>query len=104
MNPRPRLPRFWVYLLLGDDGTVYCGFTGNLRRRFREHNDPDNRGYTRGRRWHLLAVRCFLDHHSALLLERQLKVSRYDKGNWIKRERSRLRRLCHRYGIEHRLA
>ena len=80
------LPRFHVYLLWSpDDGTTYTGMTGDLRRRLREHNAPKNTGYTRGRRWRLLAVRCFLDRHSALLVERQLKKSRYDKRNWIRR-------------------
>lgn len=84
-----RLPRFHVYLLLSDRGEVYAGFTGNLRRRLREHNAPDNIGWTRGRRWRLLAVRCFLDRHSAMMVERSLKRSKYDKRNWIRREHIR---------------
>ena len=68
-----RLPRFHVYLLWSpDDGTIYAGMTGDLRRRLREHLSPANTGYTRGRRWRLLAVQCFLDRHSALLVERGL--------------------------------
>ena len=98
-----RLPRFYVYLLLSDRGEVYAGYTGNLRRRFKEHNAADNTGWTRGRRWHLLAVRCFLDRHSAMMVERQLKRSRYDKTNWARRQRRRLRELCRRHGIEHAL-
>jgi len=95
-----RLPRFHVYLLLcRDDGSTYTGYTANLRRRFKEHNAQDNTGYTRGRRWHLLAVKCFLDRDTALLFEKQLKRSKYDKRNWIKRL-GRLRMLCDRYGIQ----
>lgn len=101
-----RLPRFHVYLLLSDRGELYTGYTGNLRRRFREHNSATNRGWTRGRRWRLLAVKCFLDRHSALVVERQLKRSRFDRDNWITRHgntRWRLTRLCKQLRIEHRL-
>ena len=97
----PRLPRFHVYLLLSDRGELYTGYTSNLRRRLREHNSEDNEGWTRGRRWRLLAVRCFLDRHSARIVERSLKRSRYDKSNWVRRQRHRLRELCRRHGIEH---
>ncbi len=99
---RPRLPRFWVYLLLSEHGETYTGSTGDLKRRLKEHNAATNRGWTRGRRWHLLAVKCFLDRPSAERFERQLKRSRYDKRNWIKRL-GRLRILCERHGIQHPL-
>ena len=94
-----RLTQFYVYLLIArDDGMIYTGYTSDLRRRFREHNAPTNTGFTRGRRWHLLAVACFLDKHTALLFERRVKQSRRLKTRWIKRT-GRLRRLCDRYGI-----
>ncbi len=99
-----RLPRFYVYLLLSDRGEIYTGYTGCIKRRLAEHNAPDNRGWTRGRRWYLLSLRIFLDRHSALLVERQVKRSRYDKTNWIRRERARLQTLCDRHNIRHRLA
>ena len=91
-----RLPRFHVYLLLSERGEVYAGYTGNLRRRLREHNASSNTGWTRGRQWRLLAVRCFLDRHSALLAERQLKRSKFDKRKWIQREQQRFRSLYRR--------
>lgn len=94
-----RLPRFTVYVLLArEDGTVYTGYTANLRRRIREHNSPINSGYTAGKSWHLIAVRHFLDRDTALLFEKQLKRSKYDKRNWI-RCLGRLRTLCERHGI-----
>ncbi|NRA56854.1 MAG: GIY-YIG nuclease family protein [Phycisphaerales bacterium] len=101
---RVRLPRFYCYLLLSERGEIYCGFTSNLRRRLREHNEPSNRGWTRGRRWHLLAVKRFLDRDSALLYERWVKRRRWMKTAWIRRSRVRLQELCRRHGIEHRLA
>lgn len=99
-----RLPRFYVYLLLSDRGEIYTGYTNSLRRRLREHNGKTNRGWTRGRRWRLLAVRCFLDRHSARIIERGLKRSRYDKSNWLRRQRRRLHELCRRHGIEHAMS
>ncbi|MEM8493987.1 MAG: GIY-YIG nuclease family protein [Planctomycetota bacterium] len=53
----------------------YTGQTNNLRRRLREHNAPDNTSYTKGRKWRLLATRCFPDRSSALRYERQLKTA-----------------------------
>ena len=82
-----------------EDGTTYTGSTADLRRRLKQHNAQSNTGYTGGRRWHLLAVKCFLDRHSAERFERSLKRSKYDKRNWIKRI-GRLRTLCDRYGIQ----
>ena len=95
-----RLPRFTVYLLIArEDGRVYTGYTSDLRRRFKEHNSPSNEGYTAGKTWHLLAVRHFLDRDTALLYEKQLKRSKFDKRNWIRRL-GRLRTLCDRHGIQ----
>ncbi|MEM9753894.1 MAG: GIY-YIG nuclease family protein [Planctomycetota bacterium] len=76
----------------------YTGQTNNLRRRLREHNAPDNTSYTKGRKWRLLATRCFPDRSSALRYERQLKHSRYDKRNWL-RKLARLKVLEKRFGM-----
>ena len=100
-----RLPRFYVYLLLcRDDGSTYTGYTSNLRRRFKQHNSPANAGYTAGRRWHLLAVKCFLDRDTALLYEKQLKRWYHGRGNWqrdqwVRQARPRLRTLRKRFNI-----
>lgn len=105
-----RLPRYYVYLLLSRDGKTYIGMTSNIRRRFKQHNAQSNQGWTGGKGpWHLLAVRMYLDKHSAQMVEKQLKKWHRGRGNWnldgwIRRERPRLRRLCERYGIQHRLA
>ena len=100
-----RLPRFYVYLLIArEDGTIFTGYTSDLRRRFKQHNAASNTGFTRGRRWHLLAVKCFLDKHSAMLYESQLKRWYHGRGNWtregwIRQVKPRLCRLYNRYGI-----
>lgn len=98
-----RLPRFYCYLLLSERGEIYCGYTNDIRRRFKEHNSPKNTGWTRGRRWHLLAVKCFLDDRSALLFERWVKNRRWMKIAWLKHARPRLQTLCRRHGICHKL-
>lgn len=93
-----RLPRVWLYVLVSlGTKEVYLGYTTNLKRRLRQHNSPRNRGYTRrGAPWRLLAVRCFLDKHSAKRAERQLKRRWWDKINWIRRVRPRMRKLSAR--------
>jgi len=50
----------WSYLLLSERGEVYLGATTHLRHRLRDHNSSGTRS-TRGRKWHLLAVRPFFD-------------------------------------------
>ena len=40
-----------VYILKCSDNTLYCGWTNNLEKRLREHNEgPSGAKYTRGRR------------------------------------------------------
>ena len=95
----PALPRLYVYLLLSERGEIYCGYTNCIKRRLKEHNAASNTGWTKNRRWYLLALRQYLDRDSALLVERRLKRSKYDKPNWIRRT-GRLRTLCERYGIQ----
>ena len=96
-----RLPRFSVYLLIAhEDGTIYTGYTTNVRRRFKRHNRPEKRRYTDGKRWHLLAVKHFLDTHTALLFERQVKKNRRLKHRWIN-STDRARILCERHGIQY---
>lgn len=102
-----KLPCSFVYLLLSRGKTpyVYAGMTSRpLKLRLAEHNSGKGRGYTAKRGpWSLLAAKAYLSADCALLAEQQLKRSRYDKQNWIKRT-GRLRALCERYGIQHPLA
>jgi len=96
-----RLPRAFVYLILSERGEVYLGSTTCIKRRLAEHNSPHNTGWTRGRRWHLLALRMYLDRGSAVRAERQVKRSKYDKRNWLARL-DRLAVLRQRHGISSR--
>ncbi|WP_394539894.1 GIY-YIG nuclease family protein [Lysobacter enzymogenes] len=72
----------WTYLLVSSRGEVYLGATQNLRRRFREHNSASNKGYTRGQRWHLLAVVRFPTRAEAFQYESKLKRALLLKSQW----------------------
>lgn len=40
---------YYVYILECSDGTYYTGYTSDLNRRIKEHNDGKGSKYTRGR-------------------------------------------------------
>jgi predicted GIY-YIG superfamily endonuclease len=71
----------WTYLLLSERGEVYLGATTHLRQRIRNHNSPESAQWTRGRRWHLLAVRGFANRKGAFDLELELKKRPEKKKN-----------------------
>ena len=39
----------YVYIIRCSDGTYYTGYTTDVKRRVREHNDGEGAKYTRGR-------------------------------------------------------
>ena len=41
--------KWWLYVLLCKDGTLYCGITNDLERRISQHNAGKGARYTRGR-------------------------------------------------------
>lgn len=43
---------YYLYILRCRDNTFYCGWTNNLERRVKEHNEDKSKGakYTKGRR------------------------------------------------------
>ncbi|MFP5392049.1 MAG: GIY-YIG nuclease family protein [Gammaproteobacteria bacterium] len=88
----------WTYLLLSERGEVYLGATTSLRKRLRQHNAPDNDGFTRGRRWHLLAVRRFSARQQAFAYEGQLKRSMHLKMEWKIASIERAWRIVARHG------
>lgn len=88
----------WTYLILSERGEVYLGATTNLRQRLRQHNAPDNEGFTRGRRWHLLAVQRFSTRKQAFAHEGRLKKSLHLKMEWKIASRNRAWRIVARNG------
>lgn len=99
------LPRYWTYLLLSDRGETYAGYTSDLKRRLREHNSPENRGWMRGRRWRLVEAERYFDRHSALWTERLLKRRGQVRLSeaWLKRRATRVERLRRVLGMTHDL-
>lgn len=65
---------YYVYILECNDGTLYTGYTTDVERRVREHNEGTASKYTRSR----LPVRCihieeYQDKSEALKRELQIK-------------------------------
>lgn len=88
----------WTYLLISNKGEVYLGATQNLRQRFRRHNSDENPGWTRGRRWHLLAAMKFPTRDEAFEYEKLLKTLPHKKSQWKVICIPRAEKLILRYG------
>jgi putative endonuclease len=63
---------YYVYVLKSDDET-YIGVTGDLKRRFSEHNSETNTGYTKNRKWMLIYYEAYQDKSHAYTREKRLK-------------------------------
>jgi putative endonuclease len=82
-KPKRAEPRWFLYVLLCADGTLYAGITTDFERRIRQHNGELAGGakYTRARRpVTLWAVKSYDDRSSASKAEyRFKKLSRAEK-------------------------
>ncbi|WP_416136246.1 GIY-YIG nuclease family protein [Aquabacterium sp. A7-Y] len=94
-----RRDRGWTYLLVSRCGIVYVGATTDLRQRFRSHNSPTNKGWTRGRHWHLLGAVRFDSRSDAFDQEALLKRSGKARGEWIEKCLPRANRLAERWRL-----
>ena len=54
----------------------YIGWTNNLKKRIREHNDGKGAKFTRGRKWKLIYYEVVNNKSSALKREYELKKNR----------------------------
>lgn len=65
---------YYVYVLRSVvNGDVYVGFTDNLRRRYKEHNDGKS-SFTKGYRpWILIYYEAFRSKNDATQREKELK-------------------------------
>jgi len=64
---------FFVYVLQNSEGRLYVGFTTDLERRLRQHQQGEA-GWTRGRGpWELALCEMFTDRAEAMRRERSLK-------------------------------
>lgn len=91
-----RQGKFWVYIVECASGTYYTGYTNNLERRLKEHNNSINGAkYTRDRRPVKLAwKRKHRRFKDAFLMERQIKkLTRLQKESLVRAPRTELSRL-----------
>ena len=66
-------PLYFVYVLKNPEGRLYIGFTTDLDRRVRQHQEG-NAGWTRCRGpWELVYFETFTDRSEAMRRERNLK-------------------------------
>ncbi len=77
---------FYVYCIESrpHPGQLYLGFTGDLRRRLRDHNDGCNLSTLSGRPWKLRGYIAFDNKAAALAFERYLKTG---SGHAFRRKR-----------------
>lgn len=79
------MPVHFVYVLECDDGTFYTGYTTDVERRVREHDDGEGAKYTRGRTpVELLHTEEFDSKSAAMSREYEIKqLSRQQKETLI---------------------
>ena len=72
---------WYVYIVVGSDGTLYTGISNNIVKRIREHNSGIGSRYTRGRRpVKLLGKWDCADKAQASKIEHKIKgLTRKDK-------------------------
>ena len=83
---------YYVYVLINEEGKAYYGFTRDLRRRARQHQEGLNRS-TRGKRWRLSYYEAYLDESDARRREKALKQSSQGR-RWLKERAKRSIELC----------
>jgi putative endonuclease len=78
----------YFYVLLCRDGSLYAGYTNNLDRRLKLHNEGKGAKYTRGRGpVRLLYSKAFIDKSDALKAEYEFKQwTRKKKEDFLLKE------------------
>jgi len=82
---------FYVYVIQSekDLDRFYIGFSADLRRRFKEHNDGSNHS-TRGNKWRLVYYEAYLTRDAAIQRERVLKGDGRTRRHLMERIRAML--------------
>jgi putative endonuclease len=75
---------FTVYVLHSQlHGKIYIGFTSDIEKRFRSHNELANKGWTvRFRPWEIVHIEIFDSKRDAMRGERELKSARGRELIW----------------------
>ena len=90
----------WAYLILSERGEVYLGASSNLKNRLKSHNSSLNTGFTKGRKWHLLAAKKFDTLRGGFRFESELKSSQRKKREWKIESITRARKIVARFGYD----
>jgi len=87
----PNQTFFFTYILQSETTTgLYIGYTSDIEKRLRQHNESNGK-YTSGKgKWNILFYKKFDNKTQAISLERQLKKWESKKKilEWIEREKS----------------
>ena len=70
---------YYVYLLLAntkDSNISYVGYTNNLDKRLKKHNNSTGAKFTRGRKWKLIYKEKFTSKNKAISREYYIKKNR----------------------------
>jgi len=69
---------FYVYMLksLDKKNTTYVGYTKDLKKRLKLHNNGIGAKFTRGRKWKLVYKEKYLSKNKAILREYYIKKNR----------------------------
>jgi len=66
---------FYTYVLKSKDDELYIGFTNDLKRRFKEHNQGLNLSTKHSKPWTIIYYECCLDKDDAERREHYFKTS-----------------------------
>ncbi len=72
--------KHFVYILLTENNTLYCGYTDNVERRFKIHCEGKGAKYTRANKpVKVIFQQEFSSKHEALQVEHRIKKLKRDK-------------------------
>lgn len=67
---------YYVYVLQSKiSGDLYIGYTDNLKRRFKEHNEGKNFSTKKFRPWHIIHYEAYRDIDDVVRREKYLKTN-----------------------------
>ncbi len=71
------MKKYFIYVIKSDEGYRYIGYTSDLQKRLKEHNDKNLSFWTkRGSNWKLIFTKEFETASEAMKYERFLKSGR----------------------------
>ncbi|MDD3436590.1 MAG: GIY-YIG nuclease family protein [Candidatus Gastranaerophilales bacterium] len=79
--------KYYTYIILTKDNTLYCGYTDNLDKRFEMHISGKGAKYTRSHKpLKIVYSKCFKTKSEAMKEERRIKsMTKEEKMEFIKK-------------------